>query len=131
MWVLPPGELSWAWPRVRRLLEPALAHAGDTYGPAEVLEALRAGDAWLLVDLPITLAVVAEMVEYPRRSVLRAWLAGADGPAHDWAPVVAALEGLGRREGCGDVEIIGREGWARALPGFKRAAVIMRKEIRP
>lgn len=72
-------------------------------------------------------AGVTEIVDYPRATVLRIWLAGGDldelremhDAACDW----------GKTQGCHMVQILGRDGWARALDGYEKVHVVMGKKL--
>lgn len=72
-------------------------------------------------------AGVTEIVDYPRATVLRLWLAGGDldelREMHD-----AACE-WGKAQGCDMVQILGREGWARALDGYEKVYTVMGRKL--
>ena len=110
------------WLRWAPVLSRALA---GTHSMADVLGQVLRGDAQLWTDAEA--AVVTEIVIYPRRKVLRAWLAGG------------AYEGIRRIEnqvvpwakeyGCQEIQIVGRLGWRRRLKDYRESAVTMTKEI--
>jgi hypothetical protein len=73
-------------------------------------------------------AVVTEIAQYPRVKAVRIFLAGGDlselqlieTEICDWAKHIE----------CSRVEIAGRAGWQRALPGYVRASTWLAKDIR-
>ncbi len=112
------------WRRAWPLLAPAAALAG-THDAADVKAACMAGRAqlWPAADA----AGVTELAAYPRLRALRLWLAG--GRRETLAGMLPAVEAFAARRGCTRIEILGRGGWERALPGFRRRAVLLVKEI--
>lgn len=122
--LIAPSDTSFSAEWVR--WAPQLAKAIlNTHTMADVLDLVLRGDAQLWTDAEA--AVVTEIVIYPRRKVLRAWLAGG------------AYEGIRRIEdqvvpwakeyGCQEIQIVGRLGWRRRLKDYRESAVTMTKEI--
>lgn len=57
---------------------------------------------------------------------------GAAGTAEDvehLAPIYTTLETWAREIGCTVVEVRGRKGWSRVLPGFKETGVLLEKVL--
>lgn len=51
---------------------------------------------------------------------------------HDWERWGALIEGLekyARAEDCKRIEICGRPGWLKRLPGYRLAKIVIRKEL--
>ena len=46
-----------------------------------------------------------------------------------WLPLRSALETFARAEGCRAIRILGRRGWARALPDYKLTRILLEKEL--
>lgn len=46
-----------------------------------------------------------------------------------WLPFLSQIEVWAQTHGCDGMRIIGRKGWGRILPGYKEAAVLLRKEF--
>lgn len=111
------------WSRWAHELEKALET--DRYEIDDVRQSLERGKAHLWTEPDA--AVVTEIAVYPRRKVLRAWLA------------TGRYEGIRRIEdraipwakhyGCDALEIIGRLGWRRRLTDYRERAVTMTKDI--
>ena len=72
-------------------------------------------------------AVVTQVLEFPRKRVLRIWLAG--GELHELRRAIAHAEEYALHRGCTEVEIDGRKGWARALNGFTETRRVLTKEV--
>jgi hypothetical protein len=47
----------------------------------------------------------------------------------DWLGLIGPIEDFARAEGCSTMRIIGRAGWARALPAYQLKNVVLEKEI--
>lgn len=97
----------------------------DRYTLDDVLERLVAGDAQLWVEPDA--AVVTEIGIYPRRKVLRAWL--ATGTYEGIRRIEQAVIPWAKSYGCDAIEIIGRLGWRRRLKDYRERAVTMTKDI--
>lgn len=115
--------------RLYRRLQRALDHAGNTHGIADVMRMVQDGRAQWWGDEHG--AIVTELVRYPRRLVLRYWLAAGERAR------VLALEGRinewARREGADLAVLYGRRGWQRlaVARGWRPAGVILMKELGP
>lgn len=72
-------------------------------------------------------AVVTEIVIYPRRKILRAWL--ASGRYEGIRRIEDQVIPWARDYGCQEIHIIGRLGWRRRLKDYRESAVTMTKEI--
>jgi len=72
---------------------------------------------------------VTEIALYPRRKVCRVWLfAAVDAPA--WiAGRLENIEAWAKAEGCSEIEMSGRLGWRKRLPGWAVREVMMTKEL--
>lgn len=116
-----------AWRRGAPHLKAALA-GHDTHKLGDVLRMVANGKAqfWPCEKS----AAVTEVIQYPQGRSVRIWLAGGD------LDELQALEGAICRwaytqHGCTRSEIVGRDGWSRALEGYDKVAIVLRKEIRP
>ena len=110
------------WTRCAPILEAAL---DGTYSLDDVRDEIECGRAqfWPMQKS----AAVTVIQDYPRGRVLRVWLAGGDlGELQHYLPV---LDNYGREQGCAAIELEGRKGWERALPGYHAHRVVLRKEI--
>jgi hypothetical protein len=76
----------------------------------------------------IVAAAVTELPCTEKRKYCVIVACGGRGLAR-WLALIAPLEDYARAEGCDAIRIIGREGWARVLHGFRRTAAVMDKEL--
>lgn len=115
-------EFERLWARNAGYLEPALNGA---FTLDDVRATILAGNAtlWPLERS----AVVTEILEYPAKRVLRIWLAG--GELSELLAFLPAADNYAHECGCSAIEIDGRKGWARVLPGYTEARVVLTKEI--
>jgi hypothetical protein len=117
-------------PRQRTIfarLVDALAEAGRTHEIEDVMRALRTGDAQVWVENDSV--IITELLVFPRRSVLRYWLAAGD--MDDMLTLLPKLEAWGREQGATLAEMVGRRGWRKEAQanGYEAAATIYRKDI--
>ena len=110
------------WRRCRKYLEPAL---DGSYELEDVWDEIKSGRAafWPFPNG----AVVTQVCEYPRRRVLRVWLAG--GNLDELRRSFGFLDELAEELGCQCIEIDGRKGWGRVMDGFKQQRVVYTKEV--
>jgi hypothetical protein len=120
------GSLSADWQRAEPHVIAALAHAGDTHEPRDVLDMIIGGRAALWVGSEC--AVVTQEIDLPRGVQLHFWLAGGD--LDELMEIERDIEKAAHENGIVRVSIIGRRGWRAKLDGFKEAGVILVKEIK-
>ena len=46
-----------------------------------------------------------------------------------WLPLLAGIETYASAAGCACVRIMGRKGWARALPTYRTTRIVLEKEL--
>lgn len=118
-------ELNDAWRRLSPAIMEAVDYADGTHDEADLLNGIRQGDFHLWVGERS--AVLTEFVEYPRLRALRFFLAGGDlGELREMEAVIASKA---RGWGVKRLEIGGRPGWKRALPGYRQLCVYLVKDI--
>lgn len=116
------------WDRCTPYLEAACEHAGGLYDLTYVAHAIADGEAHFWPGERS--AVVTTFWHYPGRKVLSYWLAGGDIDEllQDMQPVI---EQWAREQGCTDIALAGRRGWARVMPDFREAWTVLHKELTP
>lgn len=123
--LIAPSDTSFSaeWIRWSGALSKALER--DRYDLEDVLERLLIGDAqlWVCDDA----AVVTEIAIYPRRKMLRAWLAA--GTYEGIRRIEDRVIPWAKEYGCDGIEIIGRLGWRRRLKDYRERAVTMTKDF--
>lgn len=111
------------WP----LLKPAILLYGDTHRKKHVWESIESGHSQLwCTELS---AVVSSIKVWPTgmKEVI-GWLAGGD--IKGIQQLVPQIESWAKKRGCARAGILlGREGWARALDGYKPAGIQLMKEL--
>jgi hypothetical protein len=125
---VPAGQARRIWPVVEPVLRRATARTRGRVSTEALLGRIEAGAMQLWVALPPTAACVSEVIDYPHSRWCRVVFAAGDARALIRAGI-ALIEGWARAQGCAGVEIEGRAGWERALPGYVRDDVILRKEL--
>lgn len=117
------------WGQVEPLLAPAIRD--PLYTPIDLYLDLAGGRAtlWLIErGQEIRAALVTRMTEFSGGRSMRIQLCGGEG-MEDWLPLLSSLEDHAREYSCARVEIEGRKGWLRVLPGYRERAILMGKEL--
>lgn len=113
------------WARLEKHVRAALKYAPDTHSDRTVLDRILTGKAQFFAYEDS--CMVTEIIKYPKNKVCRVWLAGGNlKQIHQLGEQVVAWA---TEQGCTDAEIIGRDGWERAAPGFKKAATVYRRQL--
>ena len=123
------------WPQARPLIEKALAH--DYLGSMTSTDALRLilnerQQLWIGIDTDIFLAILTEIVHYPKNKVLRI-IAFSTVTGHDmdvWYHHINVLEEFALACECTALEAWARKGLAEKLKWEHEYAVIS-KPIKP
>jgi len=111
--------------RLAHHIEAALAYSGDTHSLVQVVDAIKDGSAQFF---PLENSViVTEVVDYPKKSVCRIWLAG--GNMDELVEAEKKIVLWAKSHGCSGMEIIGRKGWERQLKDYNAASTVLIKEI--
>ena len=130
---LRPEELRgwWADERMGALVTRLLPHFEGRLGRQDLYEAVQAGTlvAWVIWTESLIAMAFIEVVQYPKGKVCRfAGLAGDD--MDEWLDtLVDSVESWARQQGCTHMEIAGRKGWERKMPGYKLRHVILKRKL--
>lgn len=131
-------------------LRPPLAHVAPSIAAAimksverdalesldEIMEAIEDGRmiAWAATSgSTLDGVTVTEILEGGKgRQCFIRHCARADGgaPLAEWLDQLSVIETWALSEGCASVELLGRAGWERALPGYQKQAVQLRKMLK-
>ena len=117
------------WPEIEPLLKRATDRDRGRSTP-ETLKALIAENKahlWVCDDL--SMAMITTVEKYPTGKLaclVRAL--GGSGLSHCLDKIDQVVE-YARALGCDFIEIQGREGWLKVLPGFEKDATIMTREL--
>lgn len=136
---IPAEMVPLVWGAARRWIARALAIDGGHFAEEDIRAALMSRDMQLWVLRPaedpasaapdagrrIRGTLVTQIVRYPRRTVCRLVLAGAeDGERAQWLSWRPLIEAWAQTNGCDLIELYGRPGWARLLPWAARRVVL-------
>ena len=136
---IPAAMVLLVWEEARPWVARALEIEGGHFAEEDIRAALLSRDMQLWVvraaENPASAApdagrrirgiLVTEIVRYPRRTVCRLVLAGAeDGARAEWLAWRPLIDAWARANGCDLVELYGRPGWARLLPWATRRLVL-------
>ena len=117
-------ELAGQYLRCLPYLKPAIELAG-THDEMDVFSMLANKSAYLLAlnqsagDL--------EIIEYPKYSACRIWLAGGD--LEELMQDYPKMEQFAIANKCKKIEILGRKGWERMKKDFENKAIFLVKEL--
>jgi hypothetical protein len=135
---VPPGEVGRAWPHVRPLILAAMKRGGlSSFRPVE--DAVSRGDAllWLAWDgSRIAAAAVTELQQTEWRKVCVLVGCGAcprprpGGAGMDkWIRLLDGIEAYARAAGCEAMRLMGRGGWQRLLPRYRRTGIVLERTL--
>jgi hypothetical protein len=79
----------------------------------------------------IRLVVFTRIIEYTVGRCLQVFLAFGGDMRNCLPALEGALEQLANKTGCMRCEVIGRPGWEKLLPNFKRTSVVLMRELEP
>jgi len=110
--------------------EPLLIKAirrDETHTSESVYQLIKLEQAQLWLHDSQKTAGVTFFIPAVNGPILHIWLAGGD--RNELKEMLPSVEEWGRRQGANRLMITGRAGWEKFLPGFKRQAVLITKEL--
>lgn len=122
-------------PEYRRHFEPALAaieRRTKLVTAADVLDQSGAGQAQLwgyAKNGQVTFAAATRVHEMAQGKLCTIWVGAGEGTPEVFRQVHDAIESWALSIGCYALEIVGREGWQRLIPGYTREAVVLVKPL--
>jgi hypothetical protein len=122
------------WPKLLPFIRKALSVDTGRYTEASIFDALleRQMQLWAAIDPEdgrrLLAICITEIRNYPGKKVGTVFLCAGAGMA-GWLPYLADIEAWFRVKGCREVDIYGRKGWAKMLPDYTFARVLLRKEL--
>ncbi|WP_374634058.1 hypothetical protein [Ferrovibrio sp.] len=133
--LIPPDKLAAAW----RFIEPfARQIAGGHHDQAsrrsaeDIATGITEGRelAWAVLDEAGSACalVLGGIVQFPRMKLLRIHSCVGVG-RKAWLPLLAEIEAFAKAQGCEQVEVICRKGWARELPDYRLTHVVMVRAV--
>lgn len=129
-YVVPRANVDQVWPGVAEMIDEAYKFA-DEIMPHDMLDQLRSGHRQLWVvwnGEAIIAAVMTRIIQL--RSCRAVQITAAGGTAVElWKDLITLIEDFARNEGCRKVTIEGRPGWERLYPDYRRARVVIEREV--
>lgn len=123
-----PGEVQHVWCCVAPLIQKALDRNSD-YTLDEVHDGLMSGDMQLWAYKPDRVrAALVTKIESNSTGKWCLLLAAGGEDAKEWLPYAESLEDWARSNGCDEMRIYGRRGWAR-LAGYREDWTRMSKRL--
>lgn len=121
------------WAGIWPLIELAVRRTRGRHDEQSVYASICARDfqVWLAGNnaVPVQLALVTEIVYYPKATWCRIIFCGGSDVAQ-YTPFLEQLEDWAKRSGCVGVEVVGRLGWARRLPAaYRSISQVYQKEF--
>lgn len=96
-----------------------------THTETDVIDALVSGRAFLWAFR--SSGAILEFEDYPQMRICRNWAAG--GELEDVLAMRVPSEEWARRNGAQRMEICGRQGWVRKIPGYRKRSVWLSKDL--
>ncbi|MBP2301577.1 hypothetical protein [Azospirillum picis] len=113
------------WARCEPWLAAALEHAHGTHLIEDIREGCLAGNLQFWPGK--SAAIVTEICTYPRLKAVNFFLVGGD--LEELLAMKPVIEAWAKRLGCTRAQCGGRFGWERVLKDYRRACVVLEKEI--
>lgn len=131
---IPAARIKGLWPAVLPFIERALAYDSGRYTAQSIRKGLldRAMQLTVVEDVDDGARVLAicitEIRNYPAKKVGTIFLCAGHDMSR-WLHHLPEIEAWLKQKGCREVELYGRPGWAKALPEYTFARVLLRKEL--
>ncbi len=118
-------ELGAAWMRCRIWLLPAIAECQGTYTEDDILRGILSSQYLLFESAGA--AAVTYVERFPTQTVFHMFLAGGD--LNDLQVMERDVAAYASAAGITRMEISGRRGWLRSLPGYRELCTTFIKDI--
>ena len=130
--IVPPENLGLVWQKVEPLLKPAIDLSGGRYTVDSTRSAITKQDMQLWIaftdEAEILAAMTSSITVYPAKQMLSVVHCGGRMLGL-WLHTMSTVEQWAKEHGCTGVEITGRAGWAKALPGYARAGTLIERNF--
>ena len=115
---------------VAQLLAPALERGGDMTATDMFREVVGNNlQLWAIEQGPqVVGAVVTRLAARPRRRVATVLYVGGVNMS-DWLHLLEQIEAWAKAVGASRMEVVGRKGWKRVLPGYRADSVVLSKDF--
>jgi hypothetical protein len=118
------------WPHVEAMLERAMQRGGVS-DFEELEQRVWRGQAllWIVWDGEKIPAAVVTAISIANGRKLCIIVACGGAERARWLHLIDEIESYARDEGCAAMVIVGRRGWERLLPQWRRRAVILERSL--
>lgn len=127
---IPVENVEQAWPALEPHIE-RVCRLAD-WSAATVKKRLLAAEAqaWaVLEEGRVQAAVITEILDRDRDRCCNIWLCAGSYSDQARDSLLREVEDWARRIGCERVTLIGRRGWEKKLPAYRRTRVILEKKL--
>jgi hypothetical protein len=126
-----PSQLDQAWPVLEPLIARVCAFGGEWH-PSKVLISCmnQSAQLWAVFDesRPVA-AAVTEILDKDLRRDCNIWLCAGSYSDEARDSLLREVEDWARRIGCERIQLVGRRGWEKKLPAYRRTRVILEKRL--
>ena len=125
---VPPEDLHIIWNQVEPKIIKAL---DDCYTAKDILDGLIQKRFQLFISWEdkVESAVITEIAQYPRKRILRYFLAGGKNLDNWLEPIQKEIEQFAKNNQCDAIEVAGRKGWSKKLKGYEQKIYLFTKEL--
>lgn len=134
---VPPEILEKVWPVVGPMLQKAIDYSRGTTTLEDCVRRVAAKEAqlWLVIDTDqgnkVMAAGVTSLQKFPTGVLIcNIELFGGEH-MHEWFEQKEEFEKWAKEEGCREVRLFARKGWAKHLKDYRLTHYLMTKELSP
>lgn len=101
------------------------------YGRDDVFEQIKEGNWTLWVtheDSKLKAVIITQVMTYPKIKEFQILLCHGEN-YKDWCYLISKMEEYAKLLGCDKMVALGRMGWEKILPGYKRSYVCIEREL--
>lgn len=128
--MLDAAQVDDVWPAVANRIDEAYKSADETM-PHDILNQLRSGhrQLWIVWNgEAVIAAVMTRIIQLRAYSAVQVTAASGEDVG-EWKDLITLIEDFARHEGCRKVIIEGRPGWERLFKNYRRARVVIEREV--
>lgn len=130
-----PARVEEIWPHVEEFITSALWRSPDGDKPTDALSELTSGRLLLWVvwaedasELQLLAAATTRLIDIATGRICVITACGGR-KLERWKQFIADIEKYARDEGCVELRLMGRKGWARMLPDFREPFALLIKDL--
>lgn len=125
---VPGSQLETVWAEALPMIQAACAYNKHRLAPEDYYDEIASGEKqlWYRAGCGI---VVTQIIEYPGRKCCSIDICTGDRAAEWWPETLTKLESWAKENGCSQMLLAARTGWARLLKDYERTHIILEKEL--